>query len=133
MLSNTISVSYDALGDAQSVEKTYTRYDEYQNRTVYVGENHSPIDKDTLTFYRSFPKQVGNYKGVAKTSFKISKDVEVPGVDGLATFSSPVIIEVTFSVPLGVTDAEALRLRHLASSILSSDSLMVSVTKQLQI
>lgn len=133
MLSNDISVSYDALADGNLVEKPYSRYDEYQNRSVYIGAEHNPAKRDTLTFYRSFPKQVGDFKGVAKSSFKISVDETVTGVNGLSQITSPFIVEVNFSIPLGVSDAERIRVQQLAAGLIRTGSLMDSLTKQLMV
>lgn len=131
MLSNTLSFTY--LGEEGSVTKDFTRYDEYQNRTVYIGQNHTLTSRNTLSFYRSFPKQQGNFKGVGKTTFKISEDIVVPGNDGVTEITSPAIIEVNFSLPLGITDVQVENLRLLVASILTDESLMVSLNKQLQI
>lgn len=103
MLDQTLTLSYDAEGDGNPVDVVIRRDQEYPDRSVYVfpdadGGDHS------LVFYRTRPKQAGNFKGVARTREKITKPVEVEGVDG-TTVTSSAILEQSVSFPKGMTNA----------------------------
>lgn len=132
MQPNSITLPVDELNNGTPVNETLTRFEEFQNRAVYIGENHSMTEKDTLSLYRTFPKPNGNFKGVSKTSVKFSRDVAVLAVDG-TTISAPLIIEVSFSLPVGVTDAEILLHRQRAIALLDLDTVMVPLNSQLMI
>lgn len=134
MLSDVITLSVDTQNDGVGpVSEEYNRFEENLNRSIYVGEDHQLIDRNTLTFYRTQPKVAGNFRGVAKTSFKFSKDFAVTGVDGVASITAPVIVEVSFSIPVGVTAADQLHVRQRVLALLDLDSVMVPLNNQLMI
>jgi hypothetical protein len=134
MQPNTISVNVDTLNDGTTiVEEDYTRYEEYQNRSVYIGENHSLSARDMLNLYRTFPKANGNSKGVAKSAVKLTLDVDVPGIDGIATLTVPFIIDISFSIPVGASSAAILRARQRALALLDSDVIMTALNEQLMV
>lgn len=133
MQPNTITLAVDELNDSTTVDHTFTRYEEFQNRSVYIGESHDISLRDTLSLYRSFPKQSGNYRGTAKTSVKFTTDVSVVGVDGIASIVSPLILEVSFSVPVGVTPAQLVLARQRAIALLDTDTVMTSLNSTLMI
>lgn len=133
MLSNTITLPIDILNNGTAVNFDYSRYDEYQNRSVYISGNHSLVARDSISFFRSFPKPSGNFKGVMKTSFKITKDIQVSGVDGVANLTSPIIIEVKLSLPVGATTAQLIAERQKVIALLDDDSLMKGLNEQLMI
>lgn len=108
MQPNEITLSVDALNNGTPVNRIYTRFDEYQNRSVYVGPNHSISARDTLSLYRTQPKPSGNFKGVAKTALKFSEDKVVTGTDGLSQLTAPIIGDIAFSIPVGVSNADIL-------------------------
>jgi hypothetical protein len=64
---------------------------------------------------------------------KFSQDVEVAGVDGVSTLTSPIIVEVSFSVPVGATQAEQLIARQRAIALLDDDTIMVKLNDQLMV
>lgn len=136
MQPNVITLSVDALNDettTANVNVNFTRFDEYQNRTVYIGDNHQMDAKDTLTFYRSTPTSNGNFKGVMKTSVKFTKDVVVTGVDGVSSLTAPIILEVSFSVPVGASAAALLLARQTALALVDRDDIMDSLNRTLMI
>lgn len=133
MQPDEITLSVDELNNATLVDETLSRFEENLNRSVYVGENHTVVTKDTLTFYRTFPKQNGNFRGVAKTSCKFSRDMAVAGVDSLTTISAPIIIEISFSIPVGVSAADVLLHRQRAIALLDQDAVMTPLNGQLMI
>lgn len=98
----------DETGDL-SPTRTYERYSGPEDdKSVFLGENHTPTTKDTLSFYRRPAKRNGNFFGVNRTSLKFHKDVTVPGIDGLDV-NSAVIVELNISAPAGA-ESEALSL-----------------------
>jgi hypothetical protein len=131
MLANTLTLAVDELNNGTDVDIDFERSFEYTNRTVYTSENHSLDAKDQLTFYRTLPKVSGNFKGTGKSAFKFSQDFSVTGVDGLAALTSPIILEVGFSVPVGVSVADQLVARQRAIALLDDDTIMVALMNQL--
>jgi len=131
MQDNQLVLQVDPLNDATIVPETYERGETYTHRTVYQGENHSSASRDTVTLYRSYPSKNGNFNGVDKTSVKFSQDQGVLGVDGVSTLSAPFIIEVNFSIPVGVSAAEVLKARQRTIAILDDDAIMDKLNTQL--
>lgn len=132
MQPNSIVLPVDELNNGTPVNETLTRFEEYLNRSVYVGVNHTTASQDKLTLYRTFPKTTGNFKGVAKPSMKFSVDFPVLGIDG-ATLSAPLIIEISMSIPVGISEADVLLHRQRAIALLDLDAVMVPLCQQLMI
>lgn len=124
MLDNQITLAVDPLNTGTTVSKVYRRFDTFQNRSIFIGDGHSSAARNNLSFYRSFPSRVGNFRGVAKTSVKFTEDVTVSGVDSTATLTAPVIVEVNFSFPVGVTTAHVKEMRQRVIALLDQDSIM---------
>lgn len=133
MQPNTLTLSVDATNGGSPANETYTRYEEYQNRASYIGAGHLPDNRDTLAIYRTFPTKSGNFKGVAKSSVKFTKDVEVAGVDSSTTITSPIILDCSFSVPVGVSQAELVHARQRLIALLDGDAFMDSLNIQLMV
>ena len=133
MQDNVITLSVDELNNDSTVDIDFKRFEEYQNRSVYTSENHVLTARDTLTFYRTFPKAAGNFKGTAKSSLKFSWDQAVTGVDGLSSLTSPIIADLGFSVPVGVTEATQLIMRQRLIAILDDDTIMGALMNQLMV
>ena len=124
MQPNLITLAVDQLNDATLVDLALTRFDEYQNRAVYISESHSIAAPDTLTFYRTIPKPSGNFLGMAKTSYKFSRSITVAGADG-STLIAPQIVEVSFSNPVGATEAQRTEMRQRNVALSDRDDIMV--------
>jgi hypothetical protein len=133
MQDDVITLAVDELNNDTPVDYDFTRYEEYQNRSVYIGEDHDLASPDTLTLYRTFPKPSGNYKGNAKSTLKFSKAYEVTGVDGVSTLTAPYILEISHSIPVGVAAADRMIMRQRAIAILDSDAFMELLTAQLMV
>jgi hypothetical protein len=133
MQPDQITLAVDELNNATTVDEVYDRFDEFQNRSVYITEHHLVGAHDTLTLYRTFPKANGNFKGTAKSAAKFSTEILVDGVDGLAQITAPVILEVSLSLPVGTTDAQAMIARQKAVALLDLDSIMVPLNSQLMV
>lgn len=124
MLDDVITLPVDVLNDGNTVDAVFTRFEESLNRTVYISGEHSIELPDTLSFYRSPVKPSGNFKGVAKTATKFSKHHVVDGVDGVAQLASPLIIGISYSIPIGVTPAQVLVARQRAIALSDIDAIM---------
>lgn len=130
MQPNVITLSVDEENDGVGpVDHVYTRFEEHLNRSGYIGANHLLTARNTLSMYRTPPKTSGNFKGVAKTSFKFSRDIVVPGVDG-GDITAPIIVEVSFSIPVGATPALTILERQKALALLDLDSVMGPLNDQ---
>lgn len=134
MQPNEVTLSVDEENDGVGpVDHVFTRFEEFQNRAVYIGASHSISAKDTLSLYRTQPKSSGNFKGVAKTAVKFSKDLVVDGVDGVSQLTAPLIVDISFSIPVGATHAEILIARQRALALLDLDAVMTPLNEQLMI
>lgn len=133
MQPNVLTLSVDAENNGTPVNEVYTRYEELQNRSRYIGASHVPGDRDELSIFRSFPTKTGNFKGVGKTSVKFTKDQDVPGVDSSTLVTAPIIIEVSFSVPVGTTTAAMVHARQRVLALLDDDSVMDALNVQLMV
>jgi len=126
----TITLAVDVLNNGSTVNKAYSSLSGVQgNKSQYIGPDHSMVAPHTLTFYRTFPKPSGNFRGVTKTAVKVSISKEVEGVDG-STLSAPNIGEVSFSLPVGATEADELILRQTLIAALDRDDVMVPLNHQ---
>lgn len=133
MQDNTLTLSVDAANDGNPANQVYSRYEEYQNRSVYVGATHVPDSRDMIAFYRTFPTKSGNFKGTSKSSVKLTEDISVTGADGVSSITAPLILEASFSVPVGATAAQIIELRQRLLAMLDNDTLMNSLNIQLMV
>jgi hypothetical protein len=130
----TLSVNTDNDdGTTAEVDSVFTRFEEFQNRSEYIHSNHTLSVRNKLGFYRTTPKKNGNFVGVAKSAFKVTKDHEVDGVDATTSNVAPAIVDVGFSFPLGMTPAQTLEMRMTAAAMILDDSVMVPLTDQLMV
>jgi hypothetical protein len=130
MQPETITLAVDELNNGTGVDKDFERFSYTQNRTVYVSEDHTPLSKDILALYRTEPKSSGNFPGVLKTALKFSQDLTVAGVDQTTEITVPLIVEVSFSVPVGAADADVLIARQRVVAILDRDDIMVELNSK---
>lgn len=133
MQPNTITLPVDVLNNGTTVDKVFTRYDEYQNRSVYVSPSHTMESRDTLSFYRTQPKPSGNFKGVSKVAAKFSEDKLVTGADGVSQLTAPLIVDIAASIPVGVSWAQVLKKLQEAIALLDQDAIMSPLTGSLMI
>jgi hypothetical protein len=121
---DVITFDFDPENDGTPVERDYSRFDTSgANRTVYIGDDHLTESRDTLTLYRTFPKVNGNFRGMKKSAIKFTKDFTVLGVDG-SNIVVPCIVDVGFSVPVGLTDDQELLMRQLVVGLVDFDDVM---------
>lgn len=130
MQPNVITLPVDVLNNGTLVNHVFNRFEEFQNRAVYTGPEHTLVNRDTMSLYRTLPKPSGNFRGVLKSAAKFSKDVVVLGVDGVSQLSSPIILEVSMSVPVGALAADVLVMRQRGVAHLDLDVVMIPLTEQ---
>lgn len=128
MQPNEITLPVDEENNSSPTNHVFSRYDTQTNRSIYVGPDHTMTTRNLLALYRSIPKPNGNFRGVAKTAAKFTRDVTVLGIDG-TPIVAPVIIEVSFAIPVGTPSAEILVERQKAVALLDLDSVMVSLNE----
>lgn len=127
MLDNTITLAVNEDNDdgtTPAVDHDFENRERFANRSVYLGPLHTPASADLLSIYRTFPKENGNYRGTAKSAVKFSKEIVVPGKDTTTEITSPQILEISFSNPVGSTVEQQRMLRYRAAAMLMSDDLM---------
>lgn len=129
MLPNTIVLPVDVLDNGTTVDKTFTRDDQFPNRAVYVAEDHSLTQRSILNTYRTPPKPSGNFLGVAKGSFKITQDFEVLGKDRTTELMAGGIIETSTSMPVGCTTAQHVEMLQRMIALLKHDVALLVVEK----
>lgn len=129
----TLPLSVDVENNGVPVEQVLTRYEEDMNRTVYIGPGHLPDSRNMMTIYRTFPVRNGNFKGTSKSSIKFTEDRTVPGVDSNTLLSAPMIIEVNFSIPIGVNAERLKEARQRVIAALDLDTFMDALNLQLRI
>jgi len=130
----TLDVDTDNDGGATAAETfTYSRFEEFQNRSTYISSDHSLAVRNQLGLYRTMPKQSGNFRGVAKSAIKFTQDYQVAGVDATTTNVAPGIIDIGFSIPVGITPEQDLALRMRAVALLLQDTILAPLVGQLMV
>lgn len=133
MQANVLTLAVDVLNNGTTANEDYSRYEESQNRSAYIGAGHVPDNRDMVALYRTFPTKSGNFKGTAKSAVKFTKDVEVAGVDSSTTITAPIILDLSFSVPVGTTAAELKHARQRLVALIDDDAFMDSLNIQLMV
>jgi len=124
MQDNTITLAVDTANTGSTTATAYSRYTEELNRSTYIGATHVPNGNvDTLTFGRSMPTKNGTFLGTGKTQAKFTRTVSVLASDG-TTLKVPLIIDINFSVPVGTTSGDVVKLRQTAIALLDTDTIM---------
>lgn len=112
--------------------EAFTRETYDLNRSVYHGASHTAAARHLLGFYRTYPKKTGNSYGVEKCSVKITIDHEVATVDG-GTTVAPLICEVSFAMPVGVTDVHKGAIRADMSNLMNQGTIVDAILEQLSV
>lgn len=128
-----ITLAVDLLNTGSSTDVVYTRFDQYQNRSVYHAAGHTPLMRDMMTLYRTPSKKSGNFPGVQKSSMKFTKDYAVAGVDTETTLVATAIHEVSSSIPLGVSSADQLVIRQTGIAAQDQDAISLPLMEDLSI
>lgn len=133
MQPNTVTLPVDVANNGTIVQQTYSRYEEDKNRTVYVEGSHNPDNRVMLAIYRTFPTKSGNFKGVMKTAVKFTTDHQVPGVEQTSILTSPIIFELSASIPVGIDPADVVQARQRLIALLDNDTFMDALQIQLMV
>lgn len=120
----TIALSVDTENTGVISTLTYSHFESIANRSIYNSEHHDLIMRDTLGLYRTFPKPTETFRGVGRSAIKFTSDITVAGRDGTSNIVSPLIMEISFSVPVGATEAQIVEIRQRAIALLDSDAIM---------
>lgn len=116
MQDSIITLPVDVANDGTMVNLVLSRQEEYLHRSLYISAEHRPDNRDTLGIYRSPIKPTSAYKGVMRTSLKFTKDVSVLNPVG-ETITSPMIAEISFSVPVGASNGDRLELAQRVGAL----------------
>lgn len=133
MLDNTITLAVDKLNTGTPTNVDFSRQEEFANRSKYIAPGHTLSLQDTLDFYRTFPVKTKDFNGVAKSDFKFTMDITVPGVVTSSERVAPMIGEISFSLPVGFTTAEVKELRQRMIAVLDNDALMLRINERLEV
>jgi len=110
------------------------RHEETTTRSTYVDDaSHSVDSRDIMQLYRTAAKRNGESRGTSKSAVKLTSDVSVPNASGSGDIVLPLIAEVSFSVPVGVTAAQTLELRQQLVALLDDDAVMAALNDVLEI
>lgn len=109
-LPNTLTVSIDKENDGSPIAVILSEIERAADRSRYKFPTHTLISRDYVDFYRTLNKKVGNFNGVAKSAIKVTRDITVPGVDTTTTIVAPQIGQVSFSSPVGASQAQELEI-----------------------
>jgi hypothetical protein len=124
MQANTITLPVDVLNNGTPVNKEFVRSEETVNRTTYRGPGHTVASRNIMQLYRTFPKRSGNYLGALKPTIKFTRDVTVPNADGSGDVVVPVLLEISASLPVGLTAALAKEIRQHGVAALDLEEVM---------
>lgn len=127
-MSESITLPVDVANNGTIVNQVIELFDSVTGRKEYHFAAHDFLMRDIVVFTRSLPKTNGNFTGTRKASFKFTKDASVPGVDPSTQVKAPGILEVSASLPVGFTAADALLLRQRAIAVL--DSVFISEVQE---
>lgn len=124
MQANNITLSVDVANNSTLVDQAFERTTETLNRSDYIGPGHTLQSRNQFQFYRTLPVRSGNFLGSAKSAVKLTRDKSVPNADGSGNIVAPLIVEVSFSVPVGVSAADILAARQHVIAIMDRDDIM---------
>jgi len=74
------------------------------NAAQYIGPANTFAVKDTAVLKRTPPKATATFSGVARSSLKFTKTVTLTGA---LTTTGDAIVEVSMSLPVGCSEADA--------------------------
>jgi hypothetical protein len=133
MLDSSITFPVDELNNGTPTDHVFTRSEEYLHRTIYTGPEHSLSDRDTMTVARTQPTRSGNFRGTAKSSLKFTIDKSVETLEAGTYVTAPLIGSINFSMPVGITAADAMILRQRLVAALDDEDFIVALMENLNV
>lgn len=133
MQDNSITLAVDTANTGVTTDQVYTRHEELTDRSTYIGASHALDARDIVQFYRTAAKRNGEYRGTARSAFKLTEDISVDNVSGDGSIVAPLIMEVSFSVPVGATAAQTLELRQRGIALLDDDAIVADLIDKQEI
>lgn len=122
-MNRTITLAVDLVNNGTLVNQTFTETQTSLDKVVYTSSDHTLVSRDQVALARSWPKRVGVFYGVAKSSVKFTKDVTVAQADG-TTAVAPIIMELSASVPVGANASDVLAMRQRIVAITDNDAVI---------
>jgi S1-C subfamily serine protease len=120
------------IADKDAVDHNYTRDEVVVNKTTYISsDEHVLDDRQQMQFYRTRAKRNGNSRGSSKVAVKLTDDVAVLNVAGDGNNVLPAILEISASLPLGISDAERQDLIARGAQLLSGTTTPATVFEML--
>jgi hypothetical protein len=130
---DTITLAVDTANTGSTTNKVYSRFREELNKTTYRGPEGTLANRQEMAFLRKDPTRNGNSNGVATATIRFTDDVSVAGVDTTTTVEHLLVGEVSFRIPVGVSDADLLAFRQRLIAILDDDTVMTDLMGSLEI
>lgn len=132
MLANEITISVDALNSGSAAAVTLEKRTADVNKSVYAFPTSTLQKPDTLTVARTFAKRNGSYLGNSRAVVKLSMPVDVQNADGSSVVAAS-ILEVSASLPVGITPAQTKLLRQRLIAFLDNDAVAGDVYDNLEV
>lgn len=129
MQSTIITLPVDITDTDTLVDCIYNRQEEYLHRTLYIAATHAVDMRNTLMLYRTPPKPTSAFKGVQKQAFKFTRDISILNPVG-ESIVSPMIGEVSFSIPVGATAAQRLEIAQTIGAMALHRAVMAGLMDQ---
>lgn len=135
MINSPIELDVDVANNDTIVEQVLVNAgpDTINRSTFEFSGTHSLVARDIVQFYRTYPKRSGQSRGSAKCAMKFTTDIAVNNSDGSGDIVLPLIGEVSFSLPVGVTPAQTMSLRQRIVSLLDLDDVAAKLMDLLHI
>lgn len=133
MQENTITLSVDVANNSTLTNEVLLRHEQTPNRTEYIHEDHTISMRKLMHLYRTAPKRNGESRGASKSSVKFTFDREVPNATGDGNLVLPQIVEVSFSIPVGCSEAQTMELRQYVVALLDTDAVSGALNDLLEI
>lgn len=120
----TITLAVDNANNGTLVNQEFRSYDRTSTKSTYESATSTVVARDQLAFYRTPAKRNGIFLGSTKTTAKFTTDVSVQNAEGTGEVKVPLIVELNFSVPVGVTPSQTEQARQRALALLDRTDLM---------
>lgn len=101
----SVSVSINAVDGIvrEGAPVVFRRFSETPHQTTYIDETtHAPNARNMVQLKRSLPVRAGQFRGALRSAIKLTRDHTVATASGDAELVSPLIVELSVSVPMGM-------------------------------